>query len=164
MTGVIIQVNVSPGGVPKRPLTSGVITPLGLAGDGHAHPQIHGGRRQAVLILAAEAIEELEARGYPVYYGAVGENLTTRGLDRRQLRIGQQIRAGAALLEITKVRGPCATLDVYGRGIQQVIYDAQVRSGDASSPRWGMSGFYARVLQPGAVHPGDAIEVVAELA
>jgi MOSC domain-containing protein YiiM len=164
VTGAIIQVNVSLGGVPKRPLASAIITPLGLAGDRQAHPQIHGGPRKAVLILAAEAVEELQARGYPVFYGALGENLTTRGLERRQLRLGQQLRAGAALLEITQVRGPCATLDVYGPGIQQVIYDERVRAGDVTSPLWGMSGFYARVLQPGPVHPGDPIAVVAELA
>jgi MOSC domain-containing protein YiiM len=81
--------------------------------------------RQAVLLIAAETIDELKARGYPVFYGALGENLTTRGLDRRQLRIGQQLRAGGAVLEITKVRGPCAALDVYGPAIKQEIYDAR---------------------------------------
>ena len=90
-----------------------------------AHPEIHGGLRQAVLLIAAETIDELKARGYPVFYGALGENLTTRGLDRRQLRIGHQLRAGAAVLEITKVRGPCAALDVYGPAIKQEIYDSR---------------------------------------
>jgi MOSC domain-containing protein YiiM len=155
--GVIIQINVSPGGIPKRPIVAGMITPLGLVGDACAHPQIHGGLRQAVLLIAAETIDELKARGYPVFYGALGENLTTRGLDRRQLRIGHQLRAGAALLEITKVRGPCMALDVYGPAIKQELYDDRVNAGDPTSPRWGMSGFYAQVIQPGAVHPKDPI-------
>jgi MOSC domain-containing protein YiiM len=68
------------------------------------------------------------------------------------------------LLEITKVRGPCATLDVYGPGIQQHIYDETVRAGNIHSPLWGLSGFYARVIEPGWVRPGDPIAVVAELA
>src|ERR1035438_10753953 len=104
--GVIVQINVSPGGIPKRPIAAGMITPLGLAGDACAHPGIHGGPYQAVLLIASETIDELKARGYPVFYGALGENLTTRGLDRRQLRIGHQLCAGGAVLEITKVRGP----------------------------------------------------------
>jgi len=162
--GVIIQINVSAGGIPKRSIPSGLITASGLAGDAWAHPQIHGGPEQAVLIITAETVDELRASGYPVFYGALGENLTTRGLDRRDLRVGQQLRAGAAVLEITKVRAPCATLDVYGPAIRQEIYDEQVRAGDPKSPRWGMSGFYARVLQPGAVHPDDSIAVLAELA
>ncbi|HVN03989.1 MAG TPA: MOSC domain-containing protein [Bryobacteraceae bacterium] len=161
--GIIIQINVSLGGVPKRPILAGVITPSGLAGDACARPQSHGGPNQAVLIVTAETIDELRARGYPVFYGALGENLTTRGLERRDLRTGQQLRAGGALLEITKVRVPCTTLDVYGPAIKQEIYDAQVKAGDPKSPCWGMSGFYARVLQPGPVHPEDAIAVIADL-
>jgi len=141
-----------------------MLTPLGLAGDACAHPAIHGGPGQAVLLLAAEVIDELKSLGYPVFYGALGENLTTRGLDRRQLRIGQQLRAGGALIEITKVRGPCASLDIYGAAIKREIYDKQVNAGDPTSPRWGMSGFYARVLQPGHVRPDDIIVIVTTLA
>jgi MOSC domain-containing protein YiiM len=161
--GVIVQINISLGGIPKRPVSAGIITPLGLAGDAHAHPQIHGGSRQAVLLIAAETIDELKSRGYPVFFGALGENLTTRGLDCRQLRIGHQFRAGAAILEITKVRGPCAALDVYGPAIKREIYDPRVEAGDPTSPRWGMSGFYARVIQPGAVHTDDPIMILTAL-
>ena len=164
MTGQIIQINISRGGIPKRPIPGGVITPLGLEGDSWAHPEIHGGPRQAVLLIAAEVVDELIARGYPLYYGALGENLTTRGLDRRQLRLGQRLRAGAALLEITKLRGPCSTLDIYGPTIKQEIYDGRVKAGDPTSPRWGMSGFYASVIEPGPVRVNDIIAVEATLA
>ena len=99
-----------------------------------------------------------------MFYGALGENLTTRGLDRRQLRIGQQLRVGGALIELTKIRVPCASLDVYGPELKKEIYDARVKAGDPQSPRWGMSGFYARVLQPGYVRPDDIIALVATLA
>lgn len=143
---------------------AGMITAVGLAGDAWAHPQIHGGPNQAVLLIAAETIDELKSRGYPVFYGAMGENLTTRGLDPRQLRIGHQLRAGGALLEITKVRGPCTALDVYGPSIKQEIYDQQVNAADPSSPRWGMSGFYARVLRPGPVRPDDPVVILSALS
>ncbi len=162
VTGKILQINISPGGLPKRAIASGMITPLGLEGDSFAHPQFHGGPRQAVLFIASETIEDLRSRGYPVFYGALGENLTTRGLDPRQLRIGQQLRAGAALIEITKVRGPCTQLDVYGPAIKQEIYDPLVKAGDFTSPRWGMSGFYAMVIEPGPVHPDDVIQLLSD--
>jgi len=110
--GRIIQISVSRGGLPKRSVPAGFITPLGIEGDLCAHPEIHGGPRQSVLLIAAEAVDELVERGYPVGYGALGENLTTRGLDRRQLRLGQRLRAGGAPLELTKVRAPRATPDV----------------------------------------------------
>ncbi len=161
MTGSIVQVNVSPGGIPKWPIAAGMLTPLGLAGDNCAHPAIHGGLQKAVLLIMSEVIEDLKTRGYPLFYGALGENLTTRGLDRRQLRIGQQLRVGGALIEITKVRGPCGSLDIYGPSIKQEIYDQQVKEGDPTSPRWGMSGFYARVLQPGPARRDDIIVTMA---
>lgn len=164
MEGTILQINVSPGGLPKRPIPEGELTLEGVVGDSWAHPRIHGGPEKAVLLLNAETIDELAARGYPVFYGALGENLTTRGLDRRALRIGQQLRAGEALIEITRIRVPCTSLDVYGEQLKKEIYDARVKAGDAESPRWGMSGFYARVLRPGRVRPNDIIAVVATLA
>jgi len=117
-----------------------------------------------VLLITAEAIAELAAHGFPVYYGALGENLTTRGIDRRLLRTGQRFRAGSALIELTKVRGPCATLDIYGPAIQRAIYDAQVDAGDFGSPRWALSGFYAAVVQPGVVRADDIITLESELA
>ena len=159
MTGTILQVGISRGGVPKLPIREGIVGPLGIEGDGHAHPRIHGGPDQALLIITIEGIQELIARGYPLYPGALGENLTTRGLDRRQFRIGQQIRAGSALLEITRPRGPCATLDVYG-----TLLKKEIHASDETSPAWGLSGFYTRVLSAGRVRADDIISVVATLA
>jgi|SRR5579871_5719424 len=164
MEGRIVQVNISPGGLPKRPVASGFITPLGLTGDGHVHPEIHGGPMQAILLVAAETIDELRTAGFPVFYGALGENLTTRGLDRREVRIGHQFRAGEAILEITKPRGPCSQLSVYGPDIQAAIYDSQVKARDFTSARWGMSGFYARVIQPGMVRTDDPVTLYSALA
>jgi MOSC domain-containing protein YiiM len=85
--------------------------------------------------------------------------LTTRGLALRDLRIGDQLRVGGALLEITQPRGPCTALHIYGESIKTAIYDARVKALDPNSPRWGMSGFYARVLEPGPVRTDDIIQL-----
>jgi MOSC domain-containing protein YiiM len=164
MHGTVVQVNISPGGLPKRPIAEGYITPLGIEGDVHAHPTIHGGPMQAILIIASEVVDALIARGYPLFYGAMGENLTTRGIEIRDFRIGDQIRAGGALLEITKPRGPCSALDIYGENLKLEVYDKQVKQRDPASPRWGMSGFYASVLAPGPIQAGDTVSLVSKLA
>jgi MOSC domain-containing protein YiiM len=164
----IVQVNVSRGGVPKGSVSEALITPQGVEGDSWAHPRIHGRTHQKVLILAAETIDELAASGFPVFYGALGENLTVRGVLPSEWRAGQTWRAGDAILELTEVREPCATLDAYrhptGRPIQSELYDARVAAGDTASPLWGRSGFYARVSKSGRVAPGAPFELLYQLA
>lgn len=164
MQGSIVQVSVSRGGLPKRAIPEGEIGPLGLAGDHQAHPQFHGGPRQAVLLISSEAIAELIQLGFPLYSGALGENITTQGVDRAQWRAGQRWRVGQAIVELTKIRTPCHQLDVYGAGIRDALYDAKVKAGDPSSPKWAMSGFYASVVQPGLVRPRDPILLLDQMA
>src|SRR5260221_3873336 len=161
MTGSILQINVSSGGVPKRAVAEAQVTTLGVEGDGHAHPEIHGGADRAVLLITAEGIEELAALGFPLTYGSLGENFTTSGIGRRDWRVGQRWRIGTdAVIAITKRRAPCKQLNVYGPGLQAAIYDALTEAGDPASPKWGLSGVYASVVAPGLVRPGDAIVLV----
>lgn len=157
--GSVLQISVSAGGVPKRAVPEAVVIELGLDGDQHAHPELHGGARQALLFITAEGIEELKQAGFPVFPGALGENITTTGLDHRTWRIGQRWRVGPdVVVELTKIRVPCKTLNRYGAGaIQKAVYDEVVKAGDPSSPHWGLSGCYARVVECGTVHTGDII-------
>ena len=157
----ILQVSVSKGGVPKHPIPSGTLTLTGLESDHQAHPDIHGGPQQAVLLITAEGIAELAAQGFPLAPGSLGENLTTTGIARHQWRTGQHWQIGPeAVIEITKRRAPCQALNVYSPGLQAAIYDPLAAAGDPSSPKWGLSGFYASVVRPGIIHPGDEIFLV----
>jgi MOSC domain-containing protein YiiM len=158
----VAQINISPGGVPKRPIPQGEVSPNGIAGDRHAHPDIHGGPRQALLLITSEGIDELKAAGFPLYAGALGENITTLGLDRRSVRIGQRYRLGQVVIEVTKLRQPCNQLSPYGEGIQRAVFDAEVKAGNTASPLWGLGGFYASVVQPGTLRPGDPITLLEE--
>lgn len=164
MRGTILQVNISPGGVPKRPIPEGTITPLGIEGDSCANTKVHGGPQQAILLVCEEAIEDLKALGYRLFPGALGENLTTRGLDRHQIRTGQRYRTGDAILEITKLRQPCDTLLRYGHNLPQDSYDEQVKAGDTTAAKYGLVGFYASVVRGGRVSPGAPIALLEETA
>ncbi|MEZ5356383.1 MAG: MOSC domain-containing protein [Bryobacteraceae bacterium] len=161
----VIQINISPGGLPKRPITEARVTPLGIAGDGFAHPHVHGGPKQALLLICCEVVDDLARHGYPIYYGAMGENLTVAGIDHRSFRAGQRYRIGSeVVIELTKPRGPCRALDVYGVDFRSLVYDALVKSGDPSSRVWGKSGFYASVISGGIVVPGAPIGLLDQLA
>jgi MOSC domain-containing protein YiiM len=164
MQGTVVQLSISPGGLPKRAVSGAPFHFEGLAGDAHAHPGIHGGPRKAILLIAAETVDHLVTLGYPVFYGALGENVTTRGIDTRELRIGDRLQIGGAVIEITQPRGPCTQLNIYGESIRRAVYDKRVKALEQGSPLWGMSGLYASVVFPGQVRPGDIIAVVNRLA
>lgn len=164
VAGSVAQINISRGGVPKHAIPQGQVNALGIVGDDHAHPQFHGGPRKALLLITSEGIDELIAQGFPLFAGALGENLTTRGIDRRWMRAGQRYRVGDVLIELTRLREPCYQLSPYGPGIQAALYDEQTQAGDPASPRWALGGFYASVLQAGTIRAGDPIELLEELA
>ncbi len=144
----ILQINISAGGVPKTAIASAEVGPLGISGDRHRF-RLHGGPAKALLILASEVIDNLQAEGWPLFYGALGENLTTAGLDHRVWRTGQRFRISAVLIELTTPREPCRTLNPYGRGIQKRLRQKP-----------GESGFYAAVLTGGILTPDAIIEPV----
>ena len=68
------------------------------------------------------------------------------------------------MLEITAPRVPCCATRYLRPRDQAGNLRQKVKALDPSSPRWGMSGFYASVLAPGRCGPGDPIEVLAKLA
>ena len=163
MNGRVLQVSLGPGGVPNHAVAEARVTVAGLEGDRFRHPNIHGLPDQAVLVLTGEGLEELREEGFPLFWGALGENITLEGIDRRSIHPGQRWRVGSeVILEITKRRAPCATLDVYGSKLRGRIFDAQVKAGDTHSPRWGLSGVYARVIEGGLVRPGDPVSLAEQ--
>jgi len=162
-TPQIVQINVSQGGVPKRPISQGVVTRERILGDDWNDKKHHGLADQALCLFSLEHIEDLRREGFPLFPGALGENLTTRYLDYRTVRPGQLYRIGPeVLIRITKVRQPCRTIAIYGSSLLRALYDAEVNRGMVESPRWGRSGFYAEVLREGTICPGDPMTAIPD--
>ncbi len=166
MIGLLRQINRSEGGLPKRAISGPVmLTEACVEGDRWRNLVYHGGPDKAVLLVSAEFVDDLAARGFPVYYGALGENFTVSGLDPHKWRQGQRYRVGLdAIIELTKLRTPCNNLNVYGPSIKAEMYDAQCKSGDVSSPHWAHGGFYARVVRPGLIRAGDPLILESDIA
>jgi MOSC domain-containing protein YiiM len=166
MHGVLKQISRSNGGLPKRSVTQPVmVDTTGIQGDRQRNLKFHGGPNKAVLMVSAEFIDGLAAGGFPVIYGALGENLTISGLDPHLWRAGQRYRIGEdAVIELTTLRTPCANLDVYGPLIKTEMYDSKCEANDVTSTRWAHGGFYARVIHPGLLSAGAPIILESDLA
>lgn len=150
MSGQIVQLSVSPGGVPKLPIDEARIDLLGLAGDGHSHPKVHGGPERAVCLLALELIEMLQAEGHPIRPGSTGENVTFRGLEHMSFAPGTRLALGDdVILELTRATEPCKL-------IAGSFREGTFRRLDhAKHP--GITRWYARVVKEGTVRVGHPI-------
>jgi len=78
----------------QGPATEAHVTTERIVGDSWAHLRFHGGPNQAILIASLEGLKSLKELGYHVYTGALGENLTTTGIDMRSVRFGDVFRTG----------------------------------------------------------------------
>ncbi len=108
----------------------------GLEGCAHANPPM-----REVLFASKE---HLDAVG--VEPGATRENLTVDGDDVERWPIGQRVRAGGAVFEITMVCDPCHRMDELRAGLRAELD--------------GRRGMLARVVESGEVAVGDEIELL----
>jgi MOSC domain-containing protein YiiM len=108
----------------------------GLEGCAHGNPP-----KREVLFASLEHLKSVD-----VEPGAVRENLTVDGDDVQQWPIGQQVKVGAALFEITMVCDPCKRMDDLRQGLRAELD--------------GKRGMLARVVESGEVAVGDTVELV----
>jgi MOSC domain-containing protein YiiM len=138
---------------------------LGVEGDAHMGQTVKHRWRvthdpgspnlRQVHLIHAEMLEELQAAGFTISPGQMGENVTTRGIDLLGLPVGTRLHLGAtALVELTGLRDPCAQLDTFQPGLMAAVLDH-----DAQGNLIRKSGVMSVVLVSGEVRPGDAIVV-----
>ncbi len=125
----------------------------GLVGDRQVET-FHGGREKAVLQYdvghyAAWAAEFPEISGL-FKAGGFGENFVVSGMTEANVCIGDYVRAGTSLLQVSESRQPCFKLN-HRFGHQAISRHAQAT---------GRTGWLYRVIEPGDVGPGDTISVV----
>jgi MOSC domain-containing protein YiiM len=151
MTGRIISLNRSAGGVPKRQVDEALITTDGLEGDRQADQRHHGGSDRAVSLYSLDLIEQLQLEGHPIAPGTAGENVTIAGLDWRAMHPGRRFSLGEAELEVTGYAAPCTTIR------SSFIDEDFTRISQKVNPGW--SRVYARVLRAAAVRSGDEVRL-----
>jgi MOSC domain-containing protein YiiM len=113
----------------------------GFEGCAHANPP-----RREVLFASKEHLDTVG-----VEPGAIRENVTVEGVDVQTWPVGQHVRVGEALFEITMVCDPCQRMDDLRPGLRSLLEDRR--------------GMLAHVVEGGEVAIGDEIVLVdVELA
>jgi MOSC domain-containing protein YiiM len=150
---------LGPEGVPsaflKQPVLGAVnVTLLGLQGDEQADHSVHGGPEKAVYAYSL-ANYSAWRREYPQHAaalvpGAFGENLCIDGLHETEVCVGDVHRIGSSRLQVCQPRQPCFKLAL--RFADKLMPKAMIRTGRA--------GWYYRVLNPGVIAAGDAVQLV----
>ena len=127
---------------------------LGLHGDEQGDLRVHGGVEKAIhhypLEHYARWADELGAHPLLTQPGAFGENFSTTGWSEHDVCLGDRIRVGTALLEVSQGRMPCWKLSD-----RFAVANLALRVQQS-----GRTGWYYRVLEQGVVSAGDSLQRV----
>jgi MOSC domain-containing protein YiiM len=108
----------------------------GFEGCAHANPP-----RREVLFVSETHLESVGVKP-----GAIRENVTVSGADVQSWPLGQRVRAGKAVFEITMVCDPCHKMDELRDGLRAELDNKR--------------GMLARVVEGGEVSVGDEVELL----
>lgn len=126
----------------------------GLQGDRVADQRFHAGPDRTLChyptqhyVYWAQRFPQLRTR---LALGAFGENLGSEQLDEHQVCIGDRLRWGDALIELSQPRSPCVRLD-NRHGVRGLARELSTS---------GRTGWLYRTLEEGTVHPGDSLQLL----
>lgn len=142
-----------------------IVEGLGVAGDAHAGTTVKHRSRVAadptqlnlrqVHLIASELLDEVNGLGFDVAPGALGENVTTTGVDLIDLPRGTVLALGDAVrLEVTGLRNPCVQIERFRPGLLQHMIGKR-----ADGTPLLRTGIMTVVLTGGTVRAGDPIGV-----
>lgn len=138
--GKIIAVCTAPKkGMIKNDVGEGLlIEEIGIEGDAHADFM-----HRQVSLISIEDIRTMMEKLPDLVPGSFAENLTTEGFDLSQLKIGDRLRVGETVLEVSQIGKECHTkCEVFKK------------TGDCIMPQ---KGIFTRVIKGGRVKTGDTV-------
>ena len=143
-----------PSAIDKRRVTGlQKISPTGFALDSQADMTVHGGSDKAIHHYATDHYRFWQVEGQMdsgTEPAAFGENIATNGLTEGALCIGDILRLGTAVVQVSQGRQPCWKLGLH-TGNERM---------PALFTRTGRTGWYYRILEPGAAREGDEIALI----
>ncbi|MBP9479418.1 MAG: MOSC domain-containing protein [Sebaldella sp.] len=136
----------------KKPVFTDVhINKLGIIGDEQADEKHHGGDDKAICLYPFEHYAYWENRlNKKLDICSFGENITIEGLKEDSLYIGDTLKIGEIILEISQPRQPCYKLAYFYNTPELPIWVQET----------GYTGYYARVLKEGTINSNDKVSII----
>jgi MOSC domain-containing protein YiiM len=139
---------------------------LGIEDDAHCGATVKHRSRVAkdptqpnlrqVHLIHSELLDQLKVNGHVVTPGALGENITTKGIELLRLPVGTQLHIGSnAVVTVTGLRNPCGQIENFQAGLFSEVLE---KKADGTLIR--KAGIMGVVTEGGAVKSGDEIRVV----
>lgn len=155
LTGKVVPFGAETSAIGKAPQAGPVaVGKLGLEGDEQADLAVHGGPDKAIHHYPFDHYPFWRGliAGQPLLDapGAFGENISTLGMTETAVCLGDRFRLGTALIEVSQGRQPCWK---QGHRLADPSVVARIVA-------YRNSGWYYRVIEPGAVAAGGAIELI----
>ncbi len=167
MHGVVVAVSRSAAHTFSKEMLDQIrlLAGLGVEGDAHLGATVQHRSRVApdpsqpnlrqVHLIHAELHDELQAAGFAVTPGDMGENITTRGIDLLGLPVGTLLHLGSgAVVEVTGLRNPCVQLDRFLPGLMAAVLDR-----DEQGNLIRKAGVMGIVRVGGEIQPGTPVQV-----
>ncbi|MGR9089969.1 MAG: MOSC domain-containing protein [Gammaproteobacteria bacterium] len=141
-------------GIFKQALLQAEVTRLGIVGDHQADRRVHGGPDKALHEFARSSYAAITTQ-FPQLVGTAtagtfGENLSSADRADADVCIGDTVRIGEVVVQVSQPRRPC----------WKINHRFECRELSHFVERWQLTGWYYRVLEPGMITLGDRIELL----
>ncbi|WP_323013856.1 MOSC domain-containing protein [Devosia sp.] len=166
--GRVVSVSRDPGHHFSKPVVPEIrlLAGLGVEGDAHAGSTVKHRSRvrvdptqpnlRQVHLLHHELFDELQAKGFAVAPGDLGENVVVEGIDLLALPVDTELHLGQeAVVRLTGLRNPCAQIENFKKGLLEAVLDR-----DADGGLIRKAGVMSVVVTGGVVRVGDGVKVV----
>lgn len=167
LPAVVVAVTASATHTFSKPARASIrlLSGFGVEGDAHLGVTVKHRSRVAkdptqpnlrqVHLIHEELLDELNVAGFRLAPGAIGENITTRGIDLLALPRGTRLHIGeTAVVSVTGLRDPCRQLNDYRPGLMAAVLDRDEHGNVVRK-----AGIMGIVIADGDVRPSDAIRV-----
>jgi MOSC domain-containing protein YiiM len=167
MNATVVAVSKSATHTMSKPNVESIylLAGLGVEGDAHAGVTVKHRSRVAqdptqpnlrqVHLIHSELHNEIQALGFAILPGQMGENITTKGISLLDLPRHTRLHIGEnAIVEITGLRNPCNQLNGLQEGLMQAVLGR-----DENNNLIRKAGVMGIVIQSGMVYAEDRIVI-----